>query len=193
MILSIQAHLDDRELNSCGILMSLKEILNTNICSLVFCNGREKSDGIIREQAHKSCSKIFGASDKILNYKDLKLALQYMPEISDIIYTDLKNLKPQCILFPSEQDLHQDHKFLSQASKIAIQRYVRDLDVKSLTCYEIHSPNIFSDLTKFTRYYLSLEEYAYKYEMLKLFKTEKLKPCEDEFYKEYVIERNVII
>lgn len=189
MILSIQAHLDDRELNSCGILMSLKEILNTNICSLVFCNGREKSDGIIREKAHKSCSKIFGASDKILNYKDLKLALQYMPEISDIIYMDLKKLNPECILFPSEQDLHQDHKFLSQASKIAIQRYVRDSNIKSLLCYEIHSPNIFSDFSVFTKYNLSLEEYTNKCKMLELFKTEKLESNEREFFKEYRIER----
>lgn len=188
MILSIQAHLDDRELNSCGILMSLKEMLNTNVCSLVFCNGREEKDGIIRKQAHKAASKIFESVDKILNYKDLKLSLQYMPEISDIIYNDLKNLNPQCILFPSEQDLHQDHKFLSQASKIAIQRYVRDSEIKSLTCYEIHSPNVFSDLKNFKIYQLSVEEFENKCELLKLYTTEKLKLYAYEFYKEYRIE-----
>lgn len=189
MILSIQAHLDDRELNSYGILTSLKEMLNTDIYSLVFCNGRDKSNGSIREQAHRSCSKILEAKDKILNYNDLELSLQYMPEIADIIYNDLKNLNPECVLFPSESDLHQDHKFLSQASKIAIQRYVRDCDIKSLTCYEILSPSFFSDSTPFTKYNLSLEEYTNKCKMLELFTTEKLDPNEREFFKEYRIER----
>jgi LmbE family N-acetylglucosaminyl deacetylase len=185
MILSIQAHLDDRELNSYGLLMSLKKTLNTKIHSLVLCNGREFSDGIEREKIHKHCSFVFGASDKLFHYKDLTLADQNLSEISDILYNEIRTLKPQCILFPSESDLHQDHRFLSQASKIAIQRFVRDFHVRKLTCIEVHSPNMFSDLNSFKRYFLREDEYTDKCELLQLYKTEKLQPYSCEYFKVY--------
>lgn len=187
MILSIQAHLDDRELNSYGLLMSLKKELNTEIHSLVLCNGREFEDGIAREKVHCHCSFILRAVDKFLHYKDLTLADQNLSEISDILYDEIRTLKPQCILFPSESDLHQDHRFLSQASKIAIQRFVRDYHVKKLTCIEVHSLNMFSDLNSFKKYSLCEDEYTDKCKLLQLYKTEKLQPCNCEYFKVYNI------
>ena len=184
MILSIQAHLDDRELNSYGLLVLLKRVLNDKIQSLVFCNGRGQ-DGIERRKVHEYCSKVLEVSDKFLNYKDLTLYIQSVPEISDIIYNEIKECKPQCILIPSESDLHQDHKFLSQTSKIAIQRYIRDFQVKSLTCIEVHSPNLFSNLRSFKQYHLTQEEFINKCELLKLYTTEKLQPLEYEYFREY--------
>ena len=184
MILSIQAHLDDRELNSYGLLVLLKKVLNTKIQSLVFCNGRGQ-DVIERRKAHEYCSKFLEASDRLLQYKDLTLYNQSVPEISDIIYNEIKEIRPQCILFPSESDLHQDHKFLSQTSKIAIQRYIRDFQIKSLTCIEVLCPSIFSNLRSFKQYHLTQEEYINKCELLELYTTEKLQPLEYEYFREH--------
>lgn len=183
--LTIQAHLDDREL-SYGIVKNISA-LSDRVISYTACIGRYMMDKEVRSEAHRGISTELGIVDVSGGYRDCTLSEVKFTALIDEIYDTLVVYGADVILIHSEDDLHQDHKLLSQASKIAIERYSRDyhrntkvIEVLHISMFNRGDEFLVVDLNDYT--FLMKEDYC------KRFTTEKLTPLRQEFFKVYSAE-----
>lgn len=176
--LTILAHLDDREL-SYGIISSLCSFAEGY--SYTPCKGRFLQDSQARKEIHNQVSKDLSIKDTFGLYNDLSLPQRKTEELVDNITDLLNTIKPDFIVIHSEEDLHQDHQYLSKASKIAIQKYLNP----NIKVIEVLHNNIFVNIDNYFAFDLDEDTLKIKRNILKKYYTEKLDPEADEHKIEY--------
>jgi len=144
-VLILSPHADD-EILGCGGFISKYSRLNHRIYVLILTNANKGAPEIysindikkIREEA-KVANKLVGT--KKLFFEDLPaLNLNNYPiyKISNIIEKYINQIKPQIILIPSSSDIHEDHKLIFKAAKVAV-RINKKSNLKKILSYEVLS------------------------------------------------------
>ena len=176
--LTILAHLDDREL-SYGIINSLCSFAEGY--SYTLCKGRFLQDSQARKEVHNQVSKDLNIKDTFGLYNDLSLPQRKTEELVDNITDLLNTIKPDFIVIHSEEDLHQDHQYLSKASKIAIQKYLNP----NIKVIEVLHNNIFVNIDNYFAFDLDEDTLKTKRNILREYYTEKLDPESGDHKIEY--------
>lgn len=118
-ILLIVAHLDDETFGMGGTLTNLCLSNNYEVKVVSLCQGRNEENAIERKSAFKNIAENLGFEFKIYNFFDLELEMVLLKRITEIINNEINLFKPDTIFTVSEDDIHQDHKIVSHATKIA--------------------------------------------------------------------------
>lgn len=165
-ILIIAPHADD-EILGCGGSISKYSKLGYNINVLVLTNANigapdlytAKHIKLIRDESKKA-NKIIGT--KKLYFENLPaLNLNQYPtyKISNKIENYILKIRPEIVFIPSANDIHEDHKKIFHASKVAL-RPKKKTNLKKVLSYEVlsetewneneksFSPNYFVQLSK---------------------------------------------
>lgn len=165
-ILIIAPHADD-EILGCGGSISKYNKLGYSIHVLVLTNASigapdlysAKYINIIRNESKKA-NKVIGT--KKLYFENLPaLNLNQYPtyKISNIIQNYILKIEPEIVFIPSANDIHDDHKKIFHASKVAM-RLKKESNLKKILSYEVLSetewneeeksfnPNYFIKLSK---------------------------------------------
>ena len=165
-ILIIAPHADD-EILGCGGSISKYSKLGYNINVLVLTNANigapdlytAKHIKLIRDESKKA-NKIIGT--KKLYFENLPaLNLNQYPtyKISNTIENYILKIRPEIVFIPSANDIHEDHKKIFHASKVAL-RPKKKTNLKKVLSYEVlsetewneneksFSPNYFVQLSK---------------------------------------------
>lgn len=150
-ILAIGAHPDDIEIGCSGTLLFLKEAYDAQIYTLVMTRG-EKFKGfhsveerdIEQQEALRvlGVHKHFSANlpDTDINLKDAIL------NIESIVNT----VNPTCIFTHFEEDTHQDHRVIAQATDAACRKNISSLYYESIST-KAFQPTIFVDIGNMLR------------------------------------------
>lgn len=161
--LILGAHPDDVELGCAGTIAKLKN-QGARIIVLIFSGGEKSGDRNIRQAEAKEAANYLNYDIlRLFNFPDTQFSA-YIPHIVNEIEQLLKKYKISTIITHSPYDIHQDHRAIFEAAKIAAREQV------SLLCYEDVStdkefiPNYFVDITEFI---------DIKLKAIKLFKTQK--------------------
>ena len=165
-ILILSPHADD-EILGCGGMISKYSKMGYNVSVVVMTNANvgapdlytKKEIENIRNEAKKA-NKIIGT--KNLFFENLPaLNLQKVPQykITELIKKYIFKLNAEIVFIPSSNDIHQDHKIIFNASKIALRPNDKN-SVKKILSYEVLSetewnedeksfnPNYFINLSK---------------------------------------------
>ena len=165
-ILILSPHADD-EILGCGGLISKYSKQNYHINVLILTNANKGAPEIyppivieqIRKEA-KIANNFIGT--KKLFFENLPaMNLNNFPvyKISDIINSYISKIKPEIVLIPSANDIHNDHKIIFKAAKVSL-RPNKKSNLKKILSYEVLSetewneegklfnPNYFVRLTK---------------------------------------------
>lgn len=165
-ILILSPHADD-EILGCGGLISKYSKKNYDINVLVLTNANigapelysDKDIIKIRNEAIKANNKI---GTKKLYFENLPaLILKNYPiyKIANVIKNYFVKINPETVIIPSVNDIHDDHKIIFKAAKIALRTNSRN-NLKKILSYEVlsetewneneksFSPNYFVKLNK---------------------------------------------
>jgi LmbE family N-acetylglucosaminyl deacetylase/cytochrome c-type biogenesis protein CcmH/NrfG len=152
VILAIGAHPDDIELG-CGGTLSRYNELGYKVYGLVMTTGDEGNpyvnEGVSRRGEAESGATIMGLDRLwVYNLKDTQLGSQ-INEMKNIIEEKIRLTCAEIIVTQSPHDVHQDHRAVFEATKIAAR------GDRSLLCYEDVSTeahfaaNYFVDITDY--------------------------------------------
>ncbi len=144
-IFILAPHADD-EILGCGGSISKFNKLGYHINVLILTNANlgapeiysSKEINLIRKES-KIANDFIGT--KKLYFENLPaLNLRNYPiyKISNIISKYIKNIDPEIIFLPSAKDIHEDHKIIFHAAKIAIRPNKRN-NLKKILSYEVLS------------------------------------------------------
>tara|TARA_B100001027_G_C16236493_1_gene317255 strand:- start:252 stop:926 length:675 start_codon:yes stop_codon:yes gene_type:complete len=144
-IFILAPHADD-EILGCGGSISKFNKLGYHINVLILTNANlgapeiysSKEINLIRKES-KIANDFIGT--KKLYFENLPaLNLRNYPiyKISNIISKYIKNIDPEIIFLPSTKDIHEDHKIIFHAAKIAIRPNKRN-NLKKILSYEVLS------------------------------------------------------
>lgn len=145
-ILAIGAHPDDIEIGCGGTLLYLKQTYQAELHMLLMTQGEAiHSPKVKREQEQAVACQILGihkcfcahASDTTIN---LRFAIQFIEKIIDQVH-------PDYIFTHYEQDTHQDHRVLSQATTSACRNRLNLLYYESLSS-ENFQPTLLVDISE---------------------------------------------
>ena len=151
-VLAVGAHPDDIELGCGGALAKFKDS-GYKVCGLVITSG-EQGNGHGAEGKDRKTEATNGASalglDQVwvCNFKDTQLYSQ-LNEIKRVIEEKVLQTNAEIVITQSANDIHQDHKAVFEATKIAAR------GARTLLCYEDVStephfvPNYFVDITEY--------------------------------------------
>jgi len=165
-ILILAPHADD-EILGCGGTISKYNKLGYHISVLILTNANigapdlysSKEINLIRKES-KIANDFIGT--KKLYFENLPaLNLNQYPlyKISDIISKHILKLDPEIVFIPSVKDIHNDHKIIFHAAKVAL-RPNKKKNLKKILSYEVlsetewneneeaFSPNYFIKLSK---------------------------------------------
>lgn len=145
-------------------------------------------DRELRIKVHTGISEEMGIHDVLGRAPDLGLDTERFNFIIDGIYSTINEYNPDVIMIHSEEDLHQDHKILSRASKIAIERYLRDNGRVKTKVIEVLHPSMFNRGDDFLVVELNDDTFTRKKELCSRYTTEKLTPLKQEYFKVYSSE-----
>ena len=140
-ILVVVAHLDDETFGIGGSLLKWKDSHDIKIVSL--CCGRNKSNSNDRKIAFKKITDKLNCDFKVLPYYDLQLEKESLVDFTNIIAKEINDFNPDIIITNSENDIHQDHKIVSHATKIAA-RPSRNNNIKEILEFKITGSEPFS-------------------------------------------------
>ena len=165
-ILFLSPHADD-EILGCGGIISKYSKEGHSINVLILTNANkgapeiysEKKINHIREES--KLANVFIGTKKIFfeNLPALNLNQYPIYKISNIIEKYISNIKPEVIFIPSINDIHEDHKIIFKAAKVAT-RMNKKSNLKKILSYEVLSetewneneqsfnPNYFVKLSK---------------------------------------------
>lgn len=136
-------HLDDETFSCGGMLLNHKRnsfinkikidnelcyskdfSLDSDILILTFCKGRaDENSG--RFKTFKEFCIAVNANHIVLNFNDLELYKNSHSIYIDILTNIFSQIKSDFeVYIPSENDLHQEHRLISQCAKIACRRYL---------------------------------------------------------------------
>lgn len=117
--LIVVAHLDDETFGIGGTLAQMCVQDPTNIKVKVLCSGRDDVNSRARTHAFLEIQEMLGFKWVIHDYPDMELEMVPLKEVTKIIEYEIETFLPQRIITLSENDIHQDHKIVSHATKIA--------------------------------------------------------------------------
>ena len=143
-VLILSPHADD-EILGCGGFISKFSKQNYHISVLILTNAHigapEKFSDVfikkVRNEA-KLANKFIGT--KKLYFENLPaLNLNNYPiyKISNIINKYILNINPEIVLIPSKNDIHDDHKIIFRAAKVAM-RPSKNIHIKKILSYEYY-------------------------------------------------------
>lgn len=117
--LIVVAHLDDESFGIGGTLAQMCAIDPSNVKVKVLCNGRDDMNSLARIGAFLEIQRKLGFEWITHAYPDMELEMVPLKEVTSLIEYEIKTFLPQRIITLSENDIHQDHKLVSHAVKIA--------------------------------------------------------------------------
>lgn len=117
--LIVVAHLDDETFGMGGTLarMCLEDPANVKV--KVLCDGRDEANSRARVGAFLEIQKMLGFKWSLHGYRDMELEMVPLKELTNLIEWEIDMFKPERVFTLSENDIHQDHKIISRATKIA--------------------------------------------------------------------------
>lgn len=126
-ILCVSAHLDDVEFGCGGIISRFKAEAEFHILALTL--NRRSYHGVLQEERDLSeqhaAMELLGIPRANLNTSD-EIAGQMFPEYRQLILEELyradKEIRPQLVLVPSYNDVHQDHQTVARSALKAFKR-----------------------------------------------------------------------
>ena len=141
----LSPHADD-EILGCGGLISRYSEEGHDIHVLILTNASvsapelysKKKINLIREESKKANNLIGTKSLDFENLPALNLHNYPQYKISNIITSYVEKIKPEIVLIPSTQDIHQDHKIIFNAAKVSL-RHNKKSSVKKILSYEVLS------------------------------------------------------
>jgi len=151
-VLAIGAHPDDIELGCGGALAKYKE-LGYEVHGLVMTSGEQGNPyltkGKSRSVEAKDGAGVLGLDSLgVFAFRDTKL-FSHLNDMKDVIEARIRETNPDIIITQSPHDIHQDHKAVFEATKIAAR------GPRTVLCYEDVStephfvPNYFVDITEY--------------------------------------------
>ena len=165
-ILILSPHADD-EILGCGGLISKYSKQNYHINVLILTNANKGAPEIYPPSVIEQIRKEAKIANNFIGTK--KLFFENLPamnlnnfpvyKISDIINSYISKIKPEIVLIPSANDIHNDHKIIFKAAKVSL-RPNKKSNLKKILSYEVLSetewneegklfnPNYFVRLTK---------------------------------------------
>ncbi len=177
--LFIMPHLDDETFSCGGILNELKR--DNNVQVITVCHGRvgQAATNLLRKAAYIKNTE--NTKTYNLGYYDLELNTIDIPIIADKIFEIINETDNfNTVFIPAKTDLHQDHKIVNQASRIALVRYLRSKSILEIN--EVISP--FLNLDPDTKYTIAVSvDPEIKQKMVEQYTTEN-KPL--NINKEYL-------
>ena len=117
--LIVVAHLDDETFGMGGTLAKMCLEDPSKVKVKVLCHGRDENNSKARIGAFLEIQRKLGFKWAIQGYNDMELEMVPLKEITNIIEWEIDMFKPQRVFTLSESDIHQDHKIISHATKIA--------------------------------------------------------------------------
>ena len=117
--LIVVAHLDDETFGMGGTLAQMCLVNPENVKVKVLCNGRDDANSLARIGAFLEIQRMLGFKWVIHGYLDMELEMVPLKEVTSLIEYEIETFMPQRVITLSENDIHQDHKIVSHATKIA--------------------------------------------------------------------------
>ncbi len=165
-ILIISPHADD-EILGCGGFISKYSKQNFHVNVLILTNANKGAPEIyspkeikkIRDEA-KIANNFIGTKKLFFeNLPALNLNNYPIYKISDIINKYIVNINPEIVLIPSVNDIHDDHKIIFQAAKVAM-RPNKKSNLNKILSYEVLSETEWNENEKSfnPNYFVSLEK-----------------------------------
>jgi len=107
----------------------------------------------IIEKRKKECllsSRMLGITEVFFhNFKDAKLDILPQIELNKAILIDIKKVSPDIVYTHNEYDLHSDHRAVSNATRIATRREVKEVYMYEIISSSINfKPDIYNDISK---------------------------------------------
>ena len=217
-VLILSPHADD-EILGCGGFISKFSKQNYHINVLVLTNANKGAPEIyspkqiqkLRIEA-KSANKFIGT--KKIFFENLPaINLNNFPvyKITDLISRYLENIKPEIVLIPSINDIHDDHKIIFKSAKVSL-RPNKISSIKKILSYEVLSetewneegklfnPNYFVSLTKndinrkvkaFLKYKSQIKKYPHPRSKEAIINLSKVRGSQSftEFAEAYKVEK----
>lgn len=118
--LIVTAHLDDAEIGMGGYIIN--KALTEKIKVICFCQGRDKENSKARIKAAFTNAEEYKYDLVVLEYYDMTLENVLLKDITKEIEDEITFFEPSKVFTLSENDIHQDHKIVSHATKIACRR-----------------------------------------------------------------------
>ena len=120
-VLAISAHTDDVEFWASGFVM--KNIDNFDIRHIVFSTAEESiPDEFEKDSTHNefiAAQKFMGINNYELYDFRVRWFFLHRQDILEILVKERNTFKPDLILVPSEEDLHQDHSVIGREASRA--------------------------------------------------------------------------
>ena len=170
-ILVLAPHTDDGELGAGGTIAKLSE-LGANIYYFAFSTAKASVPKVLPKNILKT--EVINATNKlgipkknvlIFNYPVRKLNFSRQKILEDLI-KHKKNIKPDLVIMPSLNDIHQDHATIAQEG-------LRAFKGNTILGYEIIWNNLKFDSTLFVD--LDIKYIKKKYDSLKEYKSQASK------------------
>ena len=165
-ILILSPHADD-EILGCGGFISKYSKKNFHVNVLILTNANKGAPEIyspkeikkIRDEA-KIANNFIGTKKLFFeNLPALNLNNYPIYKISNIINKYIVNINPEIVLIPSVNDIHDDHKIIFQAAKVAM-RPNKKSNLNKILSYEVLSETEWNENEKSfnPNYFVSLEK-----------------------------------
>lgn len=180
-VLVIAPHPDDETLGCGGTLLLLKEkgysinwLIATSISEEL---GFSKKDVLKKSNEIEKVRKRFGFDNTfVLDIPSTKIDQIPMGELVNKVATVFKKICPNILFIPFKNDVHSDHKLVSEVS-ISCTKWFRYPYIEQVLYYETISEtdyNIDSSTKKFNpNVYINIDKYLdEKVEIMKIFSTE---------------------
>lgn len=170
--LIVAAHLDDETFGMGGTIYRMCQTNPLDLKILIMCQGRDTGNALERLT---SMAKIQGSLQfqvVVQPYYDLELEYAPLKEITKIIEREIKDFNPERVFTVSEDDIHQDHKIVSHATKIACRP--ERTNINELYEFKIPGSQPFTSTYYDTLVNLTDEEYKMKIQMAEMYQTENL-------------------
>ncbi len=165
-ILILSPHADD-EILGCGGLITKYSKKNYQISVLILTNAHkgapeiysEKKIHQIRNEAIKANNFIGTKKLFFENLPALNLSNYPIYKITNVLNKYLVDIKPEILLIPSSNDIHDDHKIIFKAAKVAA-RTNKKSKLKKILSYEVLSETEWNENEQAfsPNYYVSLSK-----------------------------------
>ena len=165
-ILILAPHADD-EILGCGGLITKYSKKNYQISVLILTNAHkgapeiysEKKIHQIRNEAIKANNFIGTKKLFFENLPALNLSNYPIYKITNVLNKYLDDIKPEILLIPSSNDIHDDHKIIFKAAKVAA-RTNKKSKLKKILSYEVLSETEWNENEQAfsPNYYVSLSK-----------------------------------
>ena len=165
-ILILSPHADD-EILGCGGLITKYTKKNYQISVLILTNAHkgapeiysEKKIHQIRNEAIKANNFIGTKKLFFENLPALNLSNYPIYKITNVLNKYLDDIKPEILLIPSSNDIHDDHKIIFRAAKVAA-RTNKKSKLKKILSYEVLSETEWNENEQAfsPNYYVSLSK-----------------------------------